>query len=376
MTAVQHSSYMMIRYMRALARQPAWIFVTLVQPVIWLLLFGALFERTVDIPGFASDSYIEFLAPGVVVMTAFFSAGWTGMGMIQDYDRGILDRFLSSPVKRIALIAGPLMQNALVILVQSVIIVALALILGASFPNGVLGVVALIVISSLLGAGFGALSNGLALVFLKEESLIATMVFLQLPLTFLSGAFMQESLQPEWMQVVADFNPVNWAIEAGRNVAMEELDWSLVLSRTGLLIAFVVAAGVTATSPTTMPVAAPTAVALPVRRRSSRVQTTRVAAGASNVLAKASAAEASAARAEPALKPNQPNQSIPAPSRVNGTLCGKIACRAKSLRGFKTRAVTRAAAAALMWTTVPPAKSSAPIFASHPPPQTQCATGA
>jgi ABC-2 type transport system permease protein len=247
MTAVQHSSYMMVRYVRALMRQPAWIFVTLVQPVIWLLLFGALFERTVDIPGFASDSYIEFIAPGVVVLTAFFSAGWSGMGMIQDYDRGILDRFLSSPVKRVALIAGPLMQNTLVILIQSVIIVVLALIMGATFANGALGVAALIVISSIVGAGFGALSNGLALVFLKEESLIATMVFLQLPLTFLSGAFMQEDLQPEWMQVVADFNPVNWAIEAGRNVAMEDLDWSLVLTRTGLLIAFLVAASVFAT---------------------------------------------------------------------------------------------------------------------------------
>jgi ABC-2 type transport system permease protein len=238
---------MMIRYVRALLRQPAWVFVTLVQPVIWLVLFGALFEKTVDIPGFASDSYIEFLAPGVVVMTAFFSAGWSGMGMIQDYDRGILDRFLSSPVKRVALVAGPLMQNTLVILIQSVIIVVLALILGASFPNGVLGVLALILISAILGAGFGALSNGLGLVFLKEDSLIATMVFLQLPLTFLSGAFQQENLQPEWMRVVADFNPVNWAIEAGRNVAMEDVDWSLVLTRTGLLIAFVVAAGMFAT---------------------------------------------------------------------------------------------------------------------------------
>lgn len=247
MTAVQHSSSMMIRYLRALWRQPAWIFVTLVQPVIWLVLFGALFERTVDIPGFASDSYIEFLAPGVVVMTAFFSAGWSGMGMIQDYDRGILDRFLSSPVKRVALVAGPLMQNTLVILIQSVIIVVLALILGASFTNGVPGVVALILISSIVGAGFGALSNGLGLVFLKEDSLIATMVFLQLPLTFLSGAFQQENLQPDWMRTVADFNPVNWAIEAGRNVAMEDVDWSLVLTRTGLLIAFVVAAGMFAT---------------------------------------------------------------------------------------------------------------------------------
>ena len=76
------------------------------------------------------------------------------------------------------------------------IIVVLALILGASFPDGPLGVLGLIVISSILGAGFGALSNGLGLVFLKEDSLIATMVFLQLPLTFLSGAFMQEDLQP------------------------------------------------------------------------------------------------------------------------------------------------------------------------------------
>ena len=246
--AVQHSSYMMVRYMRTLLRQPAWIFVTLVQPVIWLLLFGALFEKTVEIPGFATDSYIEFLAPGVIVMTAFFSAGWSGMGMIEDYERGILDRFLSSPVKRVALVAGPLMQNAIVIVIQSVIIVVLALILGATFPNGIPGLIALIFISSILGAGFGALSNGLGLVFLKPDSLIATMVFLQLPLTFLSGAFMQEDLQPEWMQTVADFNPVNWAIEAGRNVAMEDVDWTLVLTRTGLLIAFLIACSVFATS--------------------------------------------------------------------------------------------------------------------------------
>jgi len=127
MTAVQHSSDMMARWLRALWRQPVWIFVTLVQPVIWVLLFGALFEKVVEIPGFGSDSYIEFLTPGVVVMTAFFSATWSGMGMIEDYERRILDRFLSSPVRRVALIAGPLMQSGVVIVIQSVIIVLLAL---------------------------------------------------------------------------------------------------------------------------------------------------------------------------------------------------------------------------------------------------------
>jgi ABC-2 type transport system permease protein len=247
MTAVQHSSDMMARWLRALWRQPVWIFTTLVQPVIWLLLFGALFKRVAEIPGFGSGSYIEFLTPGVVVMTAFFSAGWSGMGMIEDYERGVLDRFLSSPVKRVALVAGPLMQSGVVIVVQSVIIVLLALALGANFPDGVGGVVLLIVISTILGAGFGALSNGLALLFRQRESLIATMVFLQLPLTFLSGAIMQEGLQPGWMQTVADFNPVNWAVEAGRSAAVGPIDWTLVLTRTGFLIAFLVACGAFAT---------------------------------------------------------------------------------------------------------------------------------
>jgi ABC-2 type transport system permease protein len=247
MTAIQHSSDMMGRWLLALWRQPVWILVTLVQPVIWLLLFGALFKRVVEIPGFESDSYIEFLTPGVVVMTAFFSASWSGMGMIEDYERGILDRFLTSPVKRVALIAGPLMQSGVVIVIQSVIIVLLALVLGAGFANGVGGVLALIVISAILGAGFGALSNGVALLLRRRESLIATMVFLQLPLTFLSGAFMQEGLQPKWMQTVADFNPVNWAIEAGRSIAMGPTDWTLAATRTGFLIAFLVACGIFAT---------------------------------------------------------------------------------------------------------------------------------
>jgi ABC-2 type transport system permease protein len=235
------------RSLRALLRQPAWIFATLVQPVVWLLLFGALFKRVVEIPGFESGSYIDFLTPGVVVMSAFFSASWGGMAMLEDYERGILDRHLGSPVKRVALIAGPLLQSAVVIVIQSVILVLLGLALGASFPNGVGGVILLILIAAILGAGFGAFSNGVALLVRRRESLISTMVLLQLPLTFLSGAFMQESLQPKWMQTVADFNPVNWAVEAGRSVAMGATDWTLVLSRTGFLLAFLAACGIFAT---------------------------------------------------------------------------------------------------------------------------------
>jgi ABC-2 type transport system permease protein len=239
MKALQDSRFMTIRHVRALLRQPWWIAVTLVQPIIWLLLFGALFKNVVEIPGFASSSYIQLLTPGVIVMTAFFSAGWGGMAMIDDIDRGVIDRFLISPVNRAALIFGRIFQNSLGIVVQAVIIVVLALILGASFPNSVWGIAILIALAVLVGAGFGALSNGFALLVRREESLIGVMQFLLLPLTFLSGAFMQLSLAPGWIQTVAKFNPVNWAVEAGRSAAMQSADWGLILSRTALLLAFV-----------------------------------------------------------------------------------------------------------------------------------------
>jgi ABC-2 type transport system permease protein len=238
---LRHSFYMMGRSLTALLRQPWWIAITLVQPVIWLLLYGALFKRVVEIPGFQSGSYIQFLAPGVVVMTALFSSGWGGMAMIDDIDKGVVDRFLVSPVVRSALITGRVMNNAVSILIQAVIIVALALIVGATFPSGVIGVVVMIVVAMLLGAAFGAISNGLALLTRREETLIAIMNFLLLPLTFLSSAFMQKDLMPGWMQTVADLNPVNWAVEAGRMAILADTDWAGVALRSaGLLVLLVV----------------------------------------------------------------------------------------------------------------------------------------
>ena len=239
--ALAHSWYMTERHVRALLRQPWYVAITLVQPVIWLLLFGALFKRVVEIPGFHSDSYIDFLTPGIVVMTALFSAGWNGMGILNDLERGVVDRFLVSPVRRWALIAGPLMQLAITIVIQSLIIVGLGLAVGASLPGGVPGVAALIVCAVLLGACLGAVSNGLALLARKEETLIAAVNFIVLPATFLSSTFMQQSLVAGWISDIARFNPVNWAVEAGREALSSDVDWGLVLSRAGYLLALAIA---------------------------------------------------------------------------------------------------------------------------------------
>ncbi len=247
MTLIRHTLYMTVRHLRELWRQPWFVGVTLVQPVIWLLLFGALFKKVVEIPGFHGGSYIAFLAPGVVVMTAMFNSAWSGMALIEDLNRGVTARFLVSPVRREALIAGRILKEAVVVVIQSVIIVVLALIVGADFPGGPGGVAALFAVSALLGAAFGALSNGFALIMRQEEALIGAVQFIVLPLTFLSSTFLQPQLMPHWMAHVADFNPVNWAVVAGRGAVASNPDWGVVLGRAGLLVALLAVTGAFAT---------------------------------------------------------------------------------------------------------------------------------
>jgi ABC-2 type transport system permease protein len=241
MTAVADTLTLTIRDLLRVWRQPWFVAVTLVQPVIWLLLFGALFERTADIPGFEGADYKAYLVPGVLVMTAFFSSGWSGMGMIDDLDRGVTDRFLVTPVKRMSLICGRLAQNLVGVAIQSLIIVAMALAIGVRFDGGALGVAALVLVAGLLGTAFGALSHALALVARKEQSLIGAVSFLQLPLTFLSTAFMQPALMPGWIGTVATYNPVDWAIRAGREAVGASTDWAALAGYCGLLAGFAVA---------------------------------------------------------------------------------------------------------------------------------------
>lgn len=235
MTALRQTWQVYMRGVRVLLRQPAYLGMTLVQPIIWLLLFGALFKSVTRIPGFHGDSYIDFLTPGVVVMLAVFSAGWSGMGFVEDINAGVMDRMLASPVWRGALNTGTVAYGAFMVAIQTAIIVLLALVLGADFKGGVAGVLLLILVAALLGAAFASLSNGIGVLGRQRETVIGAVTFVQLPLTFLSAALMQQSLVPHWIRTVAKFNPVNWAVEAGRSAAMEKIDWSLVGSRLGLL---------------------------------------------------------------------------------------------------------------------------------------------
>src|SRR5215218_4670979 len=213
MTALPQTWQVSLRNLRALVRQPAWIGITLVQPVIWLLLFGALFKSVTEIPGFRGGSYLDFLTPGIVVMLAVSSAGWTGMGFIEDIDSGVMDRMLVSPAWRGALNLGSVAQSVISVLLQTALIVVLALLMGASLHH----VPLLFLVAALLAAAFASLSNGIGILARQRETLIGAVSLVLLPLTFLSGALMQLSLAPGWIRTVAKFNPVDWAAVSARD---------------------------------------------------------------------------------------------------------------------------------------------------------------
>ncbi len=158
MIALRQSWQVYLRWLRVLMRQPAFLLITIVQPIVWLLLFGALFKAVADIPGFHGP-YIDFLTPGVVVMLAVFSAGWSGMGFVEDIQGGVMNRMLASPVWRGALNVGSVAYAAFAMILQALLVIGLALILGADFKGGVGGVVAMLVVASLLAASVASLSN-------------------------------------------------------------------------------------------------------------------------------------------------------------------------------------------------------------------------
>ncbi len=228
-----------LRYLRVLLRQPAFIVITLIQPIIWLLLFGALFKSVTHIPGF-HGSYVNYLTPGVVVMLAVSSAGWTGMGFIEDINSGVMDRMLVAPAWRGAFNLGAVIQAVISVVIQTLLVVLLSLALGADYTHGIGGIAILVVVAALLAAAFASLSNGIGVLARQRETLIGAVSMVLLPLTFLSSALMQASLVPHWIREVGKFNPVNWAAEASRSAAMGSLDWGLVVSRLGLLVGLVV----------------------------------------------------------------------------------------------------------------------------------------
>jgi ABC-2 type transport system permease protein len=216
MKVLLDSFYVTIRHLRKLGRQRSYLALTFLHPAIGLFLYAQVFSKIVGLSGFGYASYITFICPGMVVMTAMFSGGWSGMIFIEDINSGVMDRLLVTPIGRLAIMLGRIVQVGIVTAIQTVMLTSLALLLGAHFRAGLTGTVVLAGCTSLLAGSAAALSNGLALLSLRHERFVTAINFVLLPPPFLSTVFMSREVLPKWIRETMRFNPLNWAVEAGR----------------------------------------------------------------------------------------------------------------------------------------------------------------
>ena len=245
--AAAQSWFMLVRHARNLAREPIWIALLLIQPMLWLLLYSQLFQRITQLGGFGTNSYIDFFLPGVVVMNAFFAGTWSGLSMVADLDRGVVERFLATPARRSAIVYSQVMRASVQAAIQTLILLGVGYALGGRIAGGVLGWLVILLSAMLIAGGFAGISHGVALLTRKEATMIAVANFIGLPLMFVSAILIARPLMPGWMQWAARFNPVDWAVRAAREQALPGGDWGTVGLYLAALVGFALATGAFAT---------------------------------------------------------------------------------------------------------------------------------
>ncbi len=216
MKFIQDVLHLLSRQWRITMRMPIFLVVSIVQPITWMLLFSQLFGKITMLGGFGS-SYVQFLAPGIAIMSALFGSGYAGMGLLNDIDRGVVDRFLATPVSRSALIIARVLHACMTVSIQGGVILGVAMILGARPRAGVASFAAVLIAAALLGGGMAGISNAMAILTRRQETMFAVLNFTMLPMVYLSSMIMAKALMPKWIQTVSRYNPVDWAVTVARN---------------------------------------------------------------------------------------------------------------------------------------------------------------
>ncbi|WP_069770241.1 ABC transporter permease [Streptomyces sp. LUP30] len=190
-----------------------------VQPALWLLIFGQTFTRIKAIP---TDGipYLDYLAPGIIAQSAMFIAIFYGIQIIWERDAGVLDKLLVTPTPRSALITGKAFAAGVKSVIQAVVVVVIAALLGVSLtwnPLRLLGVAAVVVLGS---AFFSCLSMTIAGIVLSRDRLMGIGQAITMPLFFGSNALYPVAVMPGWLQAVSKANPLSYEVDALRGLLL------------------------------------------------------------------------------------------------------------------------------------------------------------
>jgi ABC-2 type transport system permease protein len=204
-----------LREMSLILRDPFSIIFSLVQPLVFLGLFGPLLAGSVDPTALSGQSPLQWFLPGVVVMICLFGTSMTGSNLLYEISLGSYERTLAAPIHRSSILVGRSLKELAPLVVQAAIIVAVSIPFG--FVLYPVQVVAGLLLLGVFGIGMGALSNALAIAARKSEWLFwAVQQSLLFPLLILSGMMLPLEAGPQWMRVVSAFNPLTYIVNAER----------------------------------------------------------------------------------------------------------------------------------------------------------------
>lgn len=230
----------LLRYIRL----PQLLFFSSVQPIMFLLLFNYVFGGalglSVQVPG---GKYIDYLLPGVLSQMVMFGGVQTGIGLADDMSKGIIDRFRSLPMSRVAVVAGRTFSDAIRNVVVILIMIGVGYVIGFRFQAGAGSAIALVAVAVFFGF---AISWIFAVIGMSvrdtETAQLASFIFI-FPLTFASSAFVSVQTMPGWLQVFARNQPVTLVVNAARQLALgvdsAGAVWKILLWSAALLVAFI-----------------------------------------------------------------------------------------------------------------------------------------
>jgi ABC-2 type transport system permease protein len=200
------------RSMRLSLRNPAWLVIMMMQPILYIVLFGPLLEPIAGQLG-AGNAY-QIFVPGILVQLGIFGSLFVGFGLISEYRAGVIESQRVTPASRTALLLGRVLRDVVVLLVQGALLVLVSLPLGLRAP--MLGVVLTLGVVALLGGAFASISYALALTLKSEDAFAPLLNAFVLPVLLLSGILLPMTLAPAWLQTVSDVNPLKHVVEGAR----------------------------------------------------------------------------------------------------------------------------------------------------------------
>ncbi len=239
-TFVRDSFIVFRRQLRMNLRNPAWVIIGMLQPVLYLLLFGPLLKPVIDqlvaSGQFAGGNHFTFFVPGMLVQLGVFGAFFAGFSLIGEWREGVIEAERVTPAARSSLLVGRLMRDELQLLVQALILVVIGYLMGmdASIGGMVLGVL----LTLLIGGACAASSNALALTTKSEDVMAPVINMVMMPVLLLSGILLPMTIGPSWLVRASDFMPIRHVVDAvrgafGGDFASSEMfwgvSWSIVL---------------------------------------------------------------------------------------------------------------------------------------------------